>query len=230
MKGNNAAPIGTVATPTGTNATSAVTSATLTGVIKDDDSAANNGTLVNVVPSVFNTSTGDANFAYLESTLANNADITYTVGNGGPNVTVNDNDSPGGVQLYFDEDGTTEDRLIAINASLTDEYVAADNGTFLKVKYDASANSNGVAVYCDDDGGNTYERLLCVVPANADGSFTTALNTGIGPVRTAAAQTWTSGAAPAFTGTAITEASSKLEKGTGDAPAAMTLLVEAIGY
>jgi len=212
--GNNAAPVGT-------NATSLANRATLTGIIKDD---ANAGVNVNAVPIAWSpTDAGSAGYlGFLESQTANSADETFTVGNGGPTVTVNDNDSPGGVQLYFDEDGVTEDRLIAINASLSDVYIPCDDGTFLKIKYDASANTNGVAVTFDDNGSNTYERLMAVVPANADGTYTTALSAGDATPITAAAQ--------AFTGTAITAANSLFEDAATRAPAALVLQVEVIGY
>ena len=53
--------------------------------------------------------------------------------------------------------------------------------------------------------------------------------TGLAATFTGVAPTFT-GVAPTFTGTAITQANARLEKATGYAPAAMVLLVEAIGY
>ena len=209
-------------TATGTNATSAVTVPVLTGVVKDDDCAASTGTNVFAAPQLFATSTTDINYGFFESTLASNADITFTVGNGGPDVTVNDNNSPTGLQIYFDEDGITEDRLLAVNASNSDIYIPCDDGTFIKIKDDDCAASKGVALECDDDGANTYERMLAIVPANANGSFTTALNSSVGTARTAAAQT--------FTGSSVAAAKFAELAGGSSAPAAQTLLIEAVGY
>lgn len=148
-----------------------------TGAVTDDDSAASNGTAVNVVP------TNEGEMAYLESATANNADAVYAVGSGGPTLVVNDNDSPGGVQLYFDEDAANADsRFLAVltNYGAVDHFVRLSNGEMIRVKHDASAASNGVAVYFDDDAANNYERLLFVSPTNADGSFTT--DDTVGPV------------------------------------------------
>lgn len=141
---------------------------TATGAVQDDDSAASNGTAVNVVPL------GVGVFAGLESPTTGNADTTFEIGDGGPVVFVNDNDSPGGVQLYFDEDASSADsRFLAVSPTGTDLFVVTSTGDILRVVHDASAASNGVAVYIDDDAANAYEKLLFVSPTDAAGSFTT---------------------------------------------------------
>lgn len=211
--GNNAVPVGT-------NATSLANRAVITGIIVDD---ATNGVAVNVVPIAYaQTASGGGEVGFLESQQAGDTDTTMTIGNGGPLVNVNDNDTPGGVQLYFDEDGTTEDKLIAINASLSDVFVPCDDGSMLKIKYDASANTNGVAVTYDDNASNSYEKLMAQTPSNTNATYTSALSAGeAGPI-TAVAQ--------AFTGTAPTAATRLFEDAVLLAPAALVLQVETVGY
>lgn len=138
------------------------------GIMTDDDSASSNGTAVKVAINP------DGVTAYLESTTANNADAVFAIGNGGPVINVNDNDSPASVVLYFDEDAASADsRFLVISPSGKDVFVPTSSGQFLRLKHDASAASNGVAVYFDDNGSNNYERFLYVSPTNADGEFTT---------------------------------------------------------
>lgn len=139
-----------------------------TGTVTDDDSAASNGTAVYVVPDV------DGVTAYLESTTAGNADTTFTIGSGGPAVFVNDNNTPGGVQLYYDEDATDADsRFLAVTATGADQFITAADGSKIRVVYDASAATNGVAVYIDDDAASAHLKLLFVSPTNANGTYTT---------------------------------------------------------
>ena len=66
-------------------------------IITDDDSAASNGTAVNVVPEL------NGVFASLVSTTENDANTTFETA-GGSVVVVIDSDTPGGVQVYFDEE------------------------------------------------------------------------------------------------------------------------------
>lgn len=142
---------------------------TNTGGVVDDDSAASNGTAVNIVVQ---NDTGP--YAYLESTTAGNADTTFLIGSGGPAVGVNDNNTPGGVQLYFDEDAAnTDERFLAVSPTGADLWLTAADGSIILVKHDASAATNGVAIYIDDDAANAYEKLLFVSPTNAAGSYTT---------------------------------------------------------
>ena len=146
----------------------AITATVRTGAVTDDDSAAVNGTAVYVVP------TENGVDAYLESTTAGNADTKFKIGSSGPTVFVNDNDTPGGVQLYFDEDAASADsRFLAVTATGADQLIRASDGTYIRVKYDASAAANGVAVYVDDDGASVHARLLFVSPTNAAGAYTT---------------------------------------------------------
>jgi hypothetical protein len=139
-----------------------------TGVtVKDDDDAASNGTAVNVVPE------SNGVIAYLESPNAGNADAGFEDADGGVYL-VNDNDTPGGVQLYFDEDAAAVDsRFLAVCPGGTDLFVPGSKGEMIRVKHDASAASNGVAVYFDDDGATAAERLLFVSPTDTDGAGAT---------------------------------------------------------
>lgn len=134
--------------------------------IKDDDDAASNGTAVNVVP------TDDGVTAFFESTTAGNADATWEDA-GGAVFNVNDNDTPGGVQLYFDEDATNADeRLMCVSPTGADLFVPASDGKEIKVLHNADAASDGVAVYFDDDGATVAERMLFVSPTDTDGAGT----------------------------------------------------------
>lgn len=139
-----------------------------TGVVTDDDSATSNGTDVVVAINE------DGITGYLESTTANDADAVFAIGQGGPVVNINDNDSPASVVLYFDEDATNADeRFLIISPTGKDVFIPTSSGQYLRLKHDASAASNGVACHFDDDATNNWERLLFVSPTNADGEFTT---------------------------------------------------------
>jgi len=139
-----------------------------TGTVTDDDSAASNGTAVNVVAE------SNGMLAYLDSTTAGNATVTFEIGSGGPTVVANDNDSPGGVQLYFDEDAAAADsKFLAVSPTGADLFVPAVDGSLIRVVHDASAASNGVAVYIDDDAASAHLKLLFVSPTDADATYTT---------------------------------------------------------
>lgn len=141
---------------------------TTTGAVVDDDDAATNGTAVNVVP------VNGGPTAYLESTTANNADAVAAIASGGPSTLIKDNDSPGGVALYFDEDAAaTDSRFLANSPTGSDLFVTLSDGSVIRVKHDATPTGEGVAVYFDDNGANNYERLLFVSPTDTAGSFTT---------------------------------------------------------
>jgi len=131
----------------------------------DDDNAASTGTAVNIVES-----NSFAPLAHLESTLAGNANTDVDVEEGDDALPVTDNDSPGGVQLYFDEDGAAGEKFLFVSPSATDAVVPLRSGRLLPVMHDASAASNGVAVYCDDDAASADEKLMFVSPTDTDGS------------------------------------------------------------
>jgi len=77
-------------------------------------------------------------------------------------------------QVYFDEDGIAGSRFLINNTvTLTDLYVPLSNGQLIKLTHDASAASNGVAIYFDEDGGTVAERVLFVSPTDTDGSDVT---------------------------------------------------------
>jgi len=142
-------------------------SATLrTGAVDDDDDAASNGTALYVVPMSNGTD------AFFESTTAGNADTKFTVGSGGPTAFVNDNDSPGGVQVYFDEDAASAaGRFLANTATGADQMVLLSDGTHFIITYHADPATPGVPVYIDDDGASAHLRLKFVSPTNADGAY-----------------------------------------------------------
>lgn len=145
-----------------------LTPALRTGALDDDDDAASNGTALYVVPM------SNGVDAFFESTTAGNADTTFKVGSAGPTAFVNDNDSPGGVQVYFDEDAaSTDSRFLANTATGADQLVHLSDGTFLRVVYNATPATPGVAVYIDDDGASAHLRLKFVSPTDADGAYTT---------------------------------------------------------
>jgi len=149
-----------------TNAT--VTIGTTTGTVVDDDDAASTGTAVNIVAET------DGIFAYLESTTAGNADALYRVGAAGPYLNVNDNDSPGGVGLYFDEDATNDDeRFLCVSPTNNDLLLRLSDGSMIRVNDDDNAATAGVQVYFDDDASNDYESFLFVSPTDANGTYET---------------------------------------------------------
>jgi len=87
------------------------------------------------------------------------------------------------VAVYFDEDGTAQQRFMQTTSSAVDiavPFVDLTDPTLsprlLNVVYDATASSN-VAVYFDDDAVAVDERLLFVSPTDTDG--TDALNAAI---------------------------------------------------
>ena len=114
------------------------------------------------------------NSASFECTTAGNADGSFKAGSSGPTFAVNDNDTPGGVVTYFDEDAAnTDERWLCISPTGQSLWVAGSDGSKIKVKHDASAASNGVQVYFDDDGASAHLRCKFVSPTNVDGSYTT---------------------------------------------------------
>jgi hypothetical protein len=140
----------------------------LTGVVTDDDSASSNGTAI--LAQVSDDPGSDA--AFLNSTTANNADALWSVG--GQSILVDDNDTPVGVALYFDEDATDPARrFLCTNAANKDLFVPLGNGQELIIADDDSASSNGVAVYFDDNGATVSARMLFISPTNTAGSFET---------------------------------------------------------
>lgn len=130
--------------------------------VMDDDSAASNGTAVNVVQL------DSTNRLFLESTTANDASVTVQVDEADDYIVVGDNDSPGGVQLYVDEDADGGSQLLANLDGAIDGYLVTAGGRMVRVKHDASPTGEGVALYVDDDAADKTERFLFVSPTNAD--------------------------------------------------------------
>lgn len=144
----------------------------LIGAVADDDSAASNGTALYLHIDEL----GESPFGHLESVTANNADSTFSIGNGGPVVKVEDDDAAatGGVQIYFDEDAANlDERFLAAVPTGKDAFILASDGRAIRIKYHATPSTPGVAVYFDDNGSNVYERLLFVSPTNAAGTYHT---------------------------------------------------------
>jgi hypothetical protein len=144
----------------------------LTVQVMDDDSAATNGTDVYVVPTAsglcafYSVCAGDASVAVEDSA---NGDWIL--------VTDNDNAASMGTALYFDEDGVQGARFLTVAVHGQDQYMAFASGKLIKVAYDASAASNGVAVHVDDDAAALDERLLFVSPTDTAGTETTETGT-----------------------------------------------------
>lgn len=135
--------------------------------VVDDDNAAATGVALYVVP------TGQGPFATFDSTTAGNADAVWHTATDAVAV-INDNDTPGGVQVYFDEDAANADsRLLCVSPLGIDLFVLLSDGQVLRIKHDAAAAANGVAVYFDDDAADPANRMLFVSPTNAAGAGVT---------------------------------------------------------
>lgn len=142
--------------------------------VVDDDSAASAG--VAVYLHVDEVLEQGSYIGHLEFVSPTNADGTGTINNGGPQFRIQDDDNAatGGLQVYFDEDGTNADeRFLANITQANDVFIMLSNGEMLRINHDASASSNGVAVYFDEDGSNSYERLRFVSPTDTDGTGAT---------------------------------------------------------
>lgn len=142
--------------------------------LTDDDSAASNGTDVYVhIDEVLEQG---SYLAHLESVTANNADTYAALSNGGPHVRIRDDDgaATNGSALFFDEDATGGQRLLADldNVGDADVFVLLSDGRYIKIIDTDSPGTPGVAVHVDDDAANDYERLLFVSPTDSDGSDT----------------------------------------------------------
>ncbi len=145
---------------------------TLIGGVKDNDNAASTGLAVYLHLDELS----ESPFGHLESVTAGNADSTFTIGNGGPVVKVEDDDAAatGGVAIYYDEDAANPDeRFLAAVPTGKDAFILASDGRAIRIKYHATPATPGVLVYFDDDAANVYERLLFVSPTNADGTYDT---------------------------------------------------------
>jgi len=139
------------------------------GIVKDDNDAETNGTDIYVhVDEVLETTC----LGHLESVNAGNADSLLAIGEGGPTVTIRDDNDAATASsaLYAD---TTEavggDRLQSAVTNGLDCYIPLSDGRFLKIVY--AASPAGVTVHFDDNATDNWERMLSVVVANADGTF-----------------------------------------------------------
>jgi hypothetical protein len=89
---------------------------------------------------------------------------------------IDDGSASGGTQVYFDEDGTQPDRLLADLSTVdADAYIETNTpGYYLKVKNDSSASTNGVALNYDDGAD---DQLEATTDGDADADLDLATNT-----------------------------------------------------
>ena len=143
------------------------------GAVIHDASAASNGTAVYVSINA----DGVAPYGQLQSANAGSADSYFDVGTGGGKVRVEYIASPGtnAFQVYFNASATNQDERFIANISTLqkDVFVRCSDGRLIRIKYDASASSNGVALYFDDDGATVASRLLYVSGATTNGRYIT---------------------------------------------------------
>ena len=87
----------------------------------------------------------------------------------------------GGYQVFFDEDAIQPSRLLAALPGLKDVYIPTSNPRYtLKVTYNATPGTPGVAVNYDDTAG--HQRLEFISPTTTAGSLDLALLTFTDPV------------------------------------------------
>lgn len=136
--------------------------------ITDADGAAGSGVVM------YAHLVGDGQKAILKFVSPTSAMGSFTCNNGGDTVYVIDSDTAadGGVQVYFDEDGTDGSRLLINSPIGKDLYVETSTGRWIKLTHNADPATPGVLVYFDEDAGNSYERLLFVSPTNTNGTNT----------------------------------------------------------
>ena len=130
--------------------------------VMDLDAAAGETALYVASNGIFN--------LYLTSTCAGNASVYIETGTDAAKIVVIDSDSPAGGQLYMDEDATLGSRLLADLSAIggVDGYIPTSDGTLVKVTHVASPETNGVAIYIDDNGATVDERLKFVSPTGTD--------------------------------------------------------------
>ena len=149
-----------------------ISDATLT--LTDSDTAETDGVELYVRPI------GDGKKAKFFFVSPTNAMGSFTMSDGGDTVYVYDSDEAaeeGSSQVYFDEDGTANSRLLTVSAINQDLYVETSSGRWIKIKDDDTAATNGVGVFFDENGANSYERLLFISPTDTDGSDTVSSST-----------------------------------------------------
>ena len=113
---------------------------------------------------------------YLECNMANDTADKYLDFGNGIKAKIYHNGTPGGQQVYFDEDGAQPDRLLAdLSGSVGANVYIETNipGYYLKVVNDSSASSNGVAVNYDD---GTDEQLEATTNSNTNANIDLATN------------------------------------------------------
>lgn len=113
---------------------------------------------------------------YLASDLATDADKYIGPTNYKVPIKYEADPSTGAIgQVYFDDDGTAPARLLCNIATITkDAFIPTNNPSyFLQIKHDASAATNGVALYYDNV---THHQLECNNANNVDANLDLALN------------------------------------------------------
>jgi hypothetical protein len=79
------------------------------------------------------------------------------------------NAAVGGVQVYYDYDAAAPAQLLATLSRGVSAYIETNYPDYqLKITYNASPNSVGIALYYDD---GTDERLEAIVPSSANGTL-----------------------------------------------------------
>jgi hypothetical protein len=135
--------------------------------IKDDDNAASNG-----VALYLRLDPNDPRRGHFEFVSPTNVDGTFNLKSDVGTVLVLDNDSAatGSMQVYFDEDGVGDTRLLVNNPVGQNTYVWTGQ-RWIEVLHDASASTNGVAVYIDEDSADPdTDRLQFVSPTDTSGT------------------------------------------------------------
>ena len=138
----------------------------------------------------------DERLLFVSPTTSNGSNVTNT--SNGVSKTIFDNL----FQVFIDEDAANEDEKFLAdftNRGGNDQWVALSNGRMLKIKHDAAASSNGVALYVDDNGsGASLGQFIFVSPTTSnttvEADTSVSLFTAV-PSGTIAAPTGTSAAA-----------------------------------
>jgi len=148
----------------GTNAASSESFA-----LTDDDSAASNGVLVAAIlgpGSLMQFYSANAGAASVAVAATGDTDKIPMVYNPDPVTNL------GAISVYVDEDAAGASKLVWNSPLAATGYIATTDGRLLPVAHDASAATNGVQLYFDDDGA-TDSQFLFISPTNTAAAQTT---------------------------------------------------------
>jgi hypothetical protein len=130
--------------------------------LTDSDTAASAGTAVSGL-------VGNGALLALYSVNAGTATVAVAATGDTDNVPMSYNPDPptnlGTVLIYVDEDAGGASKLVMNNPLAITTYIATTDGRLLPVAHDASASSNGVQLYVDDNGA-TDAQFLFVSPTD----------------------------------------------------------------